>query len=112
MFGGLVRLIRRWVWPQLLEFKVLIVIEPDGKSFHAFCPSLKGLHVDGETKEKALQNAAQAAVLYLESLIRHGDPIPIGVGFDIHDLEQHKIIPKSLPKHSSCVTKELAVELR
>lgn len=112
MFRWLVRLIRRWVWHQAIEFKVVIVVEPDGKSFHAFCPSLKGLHVDGETKEKALQNATQAAVLYLESLISHGDPIPIGVDVDVCKLEQSKIGPQPLPKHSHYVKKELDVVLR
>ena len=112
MFGWLVKLIRRWTWPKFLEFKVMIIVEPDGEGFHAFCPSLKGLHVDGKTKEEALHNAAKTAILYLESLIRHGDPIPIGIDIDVHELKQRKIIPQPLSKYSYCVKKELAVELR
>jgi predicted RNase H-like HicB family nuclease len=62
-----------------IEFKIDITIEPDESGFHAYCPALKGLHVDGDTKEEALQNARDAAIAYLESLIKHGEPIPVGV---------------------------------
>ena len=64
---------------ETLKFELAIVVEPDGDEFHAYCPALKGLHVSGETPEEALQNAKDAAIAYLDSLIRHGDPIPIGV---------------------------------
>lgn len=60
-----------------VEFKVDIVVEPDGEMFHAYCPALKGLHVDGATEEEAVRNAVEAAEAYLESLIRHNEPIPI-----------------------------------
>jgi predicted RNase H-like HicB family nuclease len=64
---------------QTIEFKVDIIIEPDESGFHAYCPALKGLHVGGDTKEEALRNAREAAITYLESLIKHGDAIPVGV---------------------------------
>jgi predicted RNase H-like HicB family nuclease len=60
-------------------FELHIVVEPDGDQFHAYCPALKGLHVPGETIEEAFENAKDAAILYLMSLIKHGDPIPLGV---------------------------------
>lgn len=53
-----------------------IIVELDEDEFHAFCPALKGLHVDGCTQAEALKNAADAVSLYVESLIRHGDPLP------------------------------------
>lgn len=40
-------------------------------------PLLKGLHIDGETPEAALENAKEAVVAYLISLIKHKDPIPL-----------------------------------
>jgi predicted RNase H-like HicB family nuclease len=61
----------------VLEFKVDIVVEPDGEEFHAYCPALKGLHVGGATEEEALQNATDAAILYIESMIRHNEAIPL-----------------------------------
>ncbi len=60
-------------------FILNIIIEPDGDQFHAYCPALKGLHTCGTTEEEALQNAKDAAIAYLVSLVKHGDPIPIGV---------------------------------
>lgn len=65
-----------------IEFKVRVVTEPDGPSFHSYCPALKGLHTSGDTEEEALENAKDAIIAYLESLIKHGDPIPIGVGIE------------------------------
>ena len=66
----------------VVRFSVNIVVEPDDDGFHAFCPALKGLHVGGQTEQEALKNAVDGALLYLESLIRHGDPIPVGVAVD------------------------------
>jgi predicted RNase H-like HicB family nuclease len=62
-----------------LEFQLVFVVEPDEGEFHAFCPALKGLHTAGSTEQEALENAKNAAVAYILSLIKHGDPIPLGV---------------------------------
>jgi predicted RNase H-like HicB family nuclease len=71
-----------------IRFTIDIVVEPDEGGFHAFCPALKGLHVDGSTEEEAIQNAADAAMIHLESLIKHGDPIPVGVTIGIEAEQQ------------------------
>jgi predicted RNase H-like HicB family nuclease len=63
----------------VIRFTVDIIVEPDDDGYHAFCPALKGLHVSGQTEKEAVKNAADGAILYLESLIKHGDPIPVGV---------------------------------
>jgi len=63
---------------KLIDFRLIIVVEPDGDEFHAYCPALKGLHTSGQTVEEALQNAQDAAVAYLFSLLKHRDPIPVG----------------------------------
>ena len=62
-----------------VEFRLVIVVEPDEVGFHAYCPALKGLHTCGDTEDEALQNAKDAAIAYLHSLIKHGDPIPLGI---------------------------------
>ncbi|HJX82918.1 MAG TPA: type II toxin-antitoxin system HicB family antitoxin [Candidatus Angelobacter sp.] len=74
-----------------LEFTV--VIENDGSRFHAYCPGLKGLHVDGATVEEALENASEAAECYVDSLVQHGDPLPIGPYFTAEKLEEIPPIP-------------------
>jgi predicted RNase H-like HicB family nuclease len=43
----------------------------------AFVPSLPGCHTQGETLEETERNAKEAIALYLESLIAHGEPIPV-----------------------------------
>ncbi len=65
---------------QVTNFTIQVVIKPDESGFHAYCPALKGLHVGGATEEEALQNARDAAIAYLNSLVKHGEPIPLGVG--------------------------------
>lgn len=63
----------------IIGFKVEVIVEPDEGGFHAYCPALKGLHTCGDTKEEALRNAKDAAIAYLQSSIKHGDPIPVGI---------------------------------
>ena len=75
-----------------LSFTVVIEPEHDG-TFHAFCPGLKGLHVDGRTEREALDNATQAAYAYVSSLIRHGDPLPIGPHFAAEQTQEIPPIP-------------------
>jgi predicted RNase H-like HicB family nuclease len=64
---------------RIIGFRVEVVVEPDDVGFHAYCPALKGLHTCGDTEEEALQNVRDAATAYLQSLIKHGDPIPVGI---------------------------------
>ncbi len=63
----------------IIGFLVEITVEPDEDGFHAYCANLKGLHTSGATKEEALSNAKDAVEAYLKSLIKHGDPIPLGI---------------------------------
>lgn len=64
---------------QFIRLKVQVVVEPDDGGWYAYCPDLKGLHVCGETQELAVRNAAEAAKLYVSSLLKHNEPIPVGV---------------------------------
>lgn len=61
------------------NYKVQVIIESDGPGFHAYCPALEGLHTCGETEGEALKNAKDAISAYLQSLIKHNDPIPVGI---------------------------------
>ena len=64
---------------KMLRIRIGIVIEPDDGGFYAYCPGLKGLHVGGATEQEAVKNAKDAAVAYLQSLLKHNDPIPLGI---------------------------------
>jgi predicted RNase H-like HicB family nuclease len=66
-----------------IQISCTVVVEKDIGSFHAYCPGLKGLHVDGQTKKEALYNAIEAAKVYIGSMIRHGDRLPLGPHFSI-----------------------------
>jgi predicted RNase H-like HicB family nuclease len=57
-----------------------VVVEEDGDRFHAYCPVLKGCHTWGHTREEAIEYIKEAVELYVDDLIKAGDPIP-GVGW-------------------------------
>ena len=88
-----------------IEFQVEIIVEPDGDEYHAYCPALKGLHACGETVKEALSNARDAATAYIESLIKHGDPIPVGVVIDIPPADLKK------PGHSKASSRSFKEDL-
>jgi predicted RNase H-like HicB family nuclease len=62
-----------------LTLRVQFIVEPDGDRFHAYSPALKGLHADGATEEEAARGLIAEIPAYLESLARHGDPLPVGL---------------------------------
>jgi predicted RNase H-like HicB family nuclease len=57
--------------------KLRIVIEQDEDGhFVATCPSLPGCISEGNTREEAKANIADAIAGYLASLRKHDEPIP------------------------------------
>jgi predicted RNase H-like HicB family nuclease len=62
-----------------LKFRIRIIVEKDEDGFVAYCPELKGLLVGGATKEEIEQTIPDAIQGYIDSLIKHNDPIPVGV---------------------------------
>lgn len=65
-----------------LKYRVLVEQDEDGM-FVAECPSLPGCVSQGKTREEALRNARDAIQGYLESLKKHGDPIPPSISEEI-----------------------------
>ena len=61
-----------------MKIRVSVVVEPDGDGFHAYCPAFTGLHMDGATEQEAIERTRRALEWYLDSLDRHGDPLPVG----------------------------------
>lgn len=63
---------------RIKEIVVSVAIERDGDCFHAFAPALRGLHVEGVTEEEALNNAEKAIDVYLDSIYRENEQLPVG----------------------------------
>jgi predicted RNase H-like HicB family nuclease len=56
-------------------FRVVIERDEDGQ-FIAECPSLPGCISQGSNREETVANIKDAMAGYLESLKKHGEPIP------------------------------------
>ncbi|MCX5973270.1 MAG: type II toxin-antitoxin system HicB family antitoxin [Coprothermobacterota bacterium] len=89
-----------------LKVQVDFVIEPDEQGFHGFCPALKGLHVDGRTEDEVRSLVREAIQLYLSSLLRHGDPLPIGC------VDQEQIVPSTLNGLSHPYSEEFTIAIQ
>jgi len=60
------------------SYKVPIMIEPcEEGGYYAACPSLPGCASQGETYLEVLANIQEAVLGYIESLVAHGDPVPL-----------------------------------
>lgn len=65
-----------------MKFRIVIEQDEDGM-FIAECPSLPGCISQGGTRAEALENIQDAIQGYLESLRKHGEPIPPGIDEEI-----------------------------
>ncbi|MBU0477066.1 type II toxin-antitoxin system HicB family antitoxin [bacterium] len=64
--------------------KYIVHIEQDEDGvFVAECPSLPGCISQGSSREKAEENIKDAIKGYLESLKKHGEPVPLGITEEI-----------------------------
>lgn len=84
-----------------LRLKIMVLIEPDEGAYHAFCPGVKGLHADGATEDEALATMTDALRAYLQSLAKHGDPLPIGphVSLERVEFDPIEIPPGAFLRH-------------
>lgn len=58
-----------------MNYRVIVEQDEDGV-FVVECPTLPGCISQGKTRSEALENIKDAIACYLESLRKHGDPIP------------------------------------
>jgi antitoxin HicB len=65
-----------------MKFRVIIEQDEDG-IFVAHCPALPGCISQGATREEAQANIKEAITGYLESLKKHGEPIPPSITEEI-----------------------------
>jgi predicted RNase H-like HicB family nuclease len=73
-----------------MKFRVVIEQDEDGK-FIASCPTLPGCWSQGDTRDEARRNIADAMKGYLESLKKHGDPIPPPISEEVIDIDFGKV---------------------
>jgi predicted RNase H-like HicB family nuclease len=79
-----------------VTIRVSICVEPDEGGYHAFNPAFKGLHVDGQTEEEAVQNFVSALPAYIESIVKHGEPLPVGVvAVEPHRHDEAQVLPSA-----------------
>ncbi len=69
--------------PLSIKFEVGVVIEKDEFGYVAYCPALKGLAVEGKTEVEVKKNFANAFISYINSALKHNDPLPICSFFKI-----------------------------
>jgi len=61
----------------MIKMKYRIILEQDEDGvFVAECPSLPGCVSQGKTREESLKNVKEAIQGYIESLKKHGEPVP------------------------------------
>ena len=58
------------------RYRVILEWEEDG-GFAVWVPALPGCVSQGETRDEALANIREAIQCYLESCLKHGEPIPV-----------------------------------
>jgi predicted RNase H-like HicB family nuclease len=69
-----------------MKFRVVIDQDEDGK-FVSSCPTLPGCWSQGDTRDEALKNIADAIQGYLASLKKHGDPIPPAITEEVIEVD-------------------------
>jgi predicted RNase H-like HicB family nuclease len=65
-----------------MQYRVLIETDEDGV-FVAEVPALPGCVSQGSTRAEAVTNIKEAIAAYLESLQKHGEPVPPPVSEEV-----------------------------
>ena len=73
-----------------MKFRIVIEQDEDGK-FVASCPTLPGCWSQGDTRDEAVRNIGDAIQGYVESLKKHGDPIPPPISEEVIDVPFGKV---------------------
>lgn len=68
-----------------MNYRVIIEQDEDGV-FFAECPVLPGCISQGNTRNEAIDNIKDAIHGYIESLQKHGEPIPPSIYEEIVDI--------------------------
>lgn len=56
--------------------KFAVTLSDEDGAIVASCPALPGCHSQGGDREDALSNIEEAIAAYVESMMKHGEPLP------------------------------------
>jgi antitoxin HicB len=87
--------------------------EEDGGGYYAFYPDFGGAtaHGDGESIEEAIKEADLSKRLTLESLLKHGDPVPQPGTLEGYSGKFNARVPKSLHRQLALEAEREGVSL-
>lgn len=68
-----------------MKLRVILEQDEDG-IFVVECPTLPGCISQGKTRSEALENIKDAIKGYIESLKKHGDPVPSPITEEIVEI--------------------------
>lgn len=68
-----------------MKLRVVLAQDEDGV-FVAECPALPGCVSQGSTRQEALANIREAIAGYVESLRKHGEPIPPSIDEEVVEI--------------------------
>ena len=69
--------------------KYLVYLQPaEEGGYVVSCPALPGYVTQGETAEEALEMIRDAIKGYVQSLRKHGEPVPPGLGNDVQAIAE------------------------
>ena len=73
--------------------KYIVYLEPaEEGGYIAYCPDFPGCATQGETVEDALTMVQDAIGGYIESLKKHGEHIPQGLGDQVERIEVIQVV--------------------
>jgi len=62
---------------QTYTYTVVLEADDEAGGFVVDVPALPGCHTEGDTRAEAIAMAQDAITGYIESLVRHNEPIPV-----------------------------------
>ncbi len=83
----------------MIRVSVPVCIEEDDHGYHGFCPILRGCNVGGDTIEETRAALIEAVDLYLDSMVKHGEPLPLGANIEC-GIPIRSISDKMSPAHA------------
>ncbi len=63
--------------------RYVVLHQEEDAGYWVECPSLPGCFSQGDTREEALENIKEAIEAYIESLQKHGEPVPEDIIFEV-----------------------------